>query len=1032
MFYLTNNDLHQLRGAGGERFADFVNRLLYGHAHACRLPLADVKTQLRVNVKDGGVDAQLDKPLAGDVSGWFGSPTVWQFKSCDGKDIDDSQLKPVVAKTGAKKAAKKSAKNAVTPKLNELQREITKPAVAALIRKGYGYRFCILGDLTPPKASEWESQLLAEAVKINPSAIPPKVVHGADIVQWAIQYPGLVCWMKNVSGKFLNWDAWQQNCRAITAVYVPDTGWDATAALVRQHIAFNVVPQSPCISIYAASGVGKTRFVHETIASTEGVRGLVVYTQDEDEAEKLACELARESTQTAILVADECGLSAQIRLESSLRGHAGRVRVICIDNDPERPSRSMNDRWLNTHTTETVARVMEVNFPDVLADHRRSYVELSKGFIRLAADLCQNDNLITAGGLLSGVSPIETYVRDRLGPDDLKMVALVGLFRRIGFRDEAAGELMSICHTFGVDEQKLRDAIDRVREVPGFVAQAGRYWYITPEIVATILFDVGYRTWLSDGRLAKVLELPKSLLDGLLREVAHHGKQEVRTECDTFFREWFLNVEETRLQDRDVAELIGHLLEIDPTRFLPRLRTRLETISLDTLAAPEAGLNGGRRQLVWALERLAWFSDWFPDCEACLYRLARSEIEPNLGNNATQTWRGLFPIWLPGTSAGFASRIEILTQRFSTATEAEAPLLTRAIQSVLSYPGARMMPPQVVAGRLRPEPWHPADGSSARSCLLETVSLAFESIRSKGAVLRDQLLPILLESLSRMIEYGLHNEMRELFDQIDLSKPERVRLFHVLREHSAFRKSNRQSVSNNDEDAAVAQWLDSIRPMDFSSQIHELCCRDPWDECFGAVLGSDIEEIVQRAIAQPELLIPVLEWMDTPEAQAANRLGFAIAVRDEEDSLVRIANELAKGASTGNFLKGYIAGVVRRGVTPKDAHRAIVERVIERQPAIGVDLLVTGGDAFGSISKLIIFAAEKNLPFAAIFALVHGFGNRELTPEEFHLVIGHYLARDVADTKHNDFQLLRFAYVSLLRAGDERNSWFAGSEDRLN
>jgi len=138
MWKLNPQDLLQLKAGGGERFAHFVDRLIRAEAARHGLPQSEVSTQLRVHIKDGGVDTEVKKAFPQDATGWFGVPSCWQFKSEDGSAIDDKK--------------KKKTKN-------ELQKEIQKPYARELIQKGYGYRLCLLGDLSPKKVADWETQL---------------------------------------------------------------------------------------------------------------------------------------------------------------------------------------------------------------------------------------------------------------------------------------------------------------------------------------------------------------------------------------------------------------------------------------------------------------------------------------------------------------------------------------------------------------------------------------------------------------------------------------------------------------------------------------------------------------------------------------------------------------------------------------------------------------------------------------------------------------------------------------------------------
>ena len=89
MWNLNANDLHQLRGAGGQRFMEFVDRLIRAEAARGGLPQSEIQTQLRANIADGGVDTQVKLAIPQDQSGWFAAPTCWQYKAVNAVDIDD-------------------------------------------------------------------------------------------------------------------------------------------------------------------------------------------------------------------------------------------------------------------------------------------------------------------------------------------------------------------------------------------------------------------------------------------------------------------------------------------------------------------------------------------------------------------------------------------------------------------------------------------------------------------------------------------------------------------------------------------------------------------------------------------------------------------------------------------------------------------------------------------------------------------------------------------------------------------------------
>ena len=131
-------------------------------------------------------------------------------------------------------------------------------------------------------------------------------------------------------------------------------------------------------------------------------------------------------------------------------------------------------------------------------------------------------------------------------------------------------------------------------------------------------------------------------------------------------------------QSQAQTALAANAVETSPVEFLPRLRALLEGAQPGELHAirgyPFGADSEPRRVLVWLLERLVSFPEFFADCEACLFRLAVEESEPQLGNNATTIWANLFSVSLSGTATKFWQRLPVLEQRAASTVLDEARL----------------------------------------------------------------------------------------------------------------------------------------------------------------------------------------------------------------------------------------------------------------------------------------------------------------------------------------------------------------------
>ncbi|MEM9272689.1 MAG: hypothetical protein AAGA80_06960 [Cyanobacteria bacterium P01_F01_bin.143] len=123
MWTINSYNIFALRTPGGDRFTEFVDALIRAEAYVQGVPLSEISTNLRTNLGDGGVDTEVKQDMLHDNTGWFNVPTCWQYKATTFAGIYSSNL----------------------------IKEINKSYSTELIKKGYGYRFCICDDLTPEK-----------------------------------------------------------------------------------------------------------------------------------------------------------------------------------------------------------------------------------------------------------------------------------------------------------------------------------------------------------------------------------------------------------------------------------------------------------------------------------------------------------------------------------------------------------------------------------------------------------------------------------------------------------------------------------------------------------------------------------------------------------------------------------------------------------------------------------------------------------------------------------------------------------------
>ena len=509
MWTINSRSIFPLRTPGGDRFTEFVDSLIKAEAHIQGIPVSEISTTLRTNIGDKGVDAEVRQPASNSLTGWMSVPTCWQYKATEYRNISEKNL------------------------FEEVNKEYAKE----LIQKNYGYRFCICDDLTPVKKGEWEKILDNEIFKINPNAPNSKVITASDIATWSNDYPSII--VKFFQPQFVNalaFNDWGRNITKLTSEYVEVNLWNSIKQEIIKHTNFSNNPNSVILPIQGEAGVGKTRFIYQTLLSVKGVENLVLYAVDK-KALDLAYPLAREQQAKTILVADECLPQTQAEIKNILSGVTDRVRVICIDNSGERIDTFTTQLWLERIPEKDVDTILKKNFLTVPPDRRSAYVNLSRGFVRLAADLCDQDSHIAKQGNINSVlSNTRTYLRNRLNDDDkLRIIEAISLFRKVGYRDEVKEELDLLCKISNLNRENVLEIAQQLKDIPGYVAFAGRYLYITPEIIAQVSFEGAWKRWIQYDPPAFLNKIPQPLLTAFLNRVSTSSSEEVRRIVGEFF-----------------------------------------------------------------------------------------------------------------------------------------------------------------------------------------------------------------------------------------------------------------------------------------------------------------------------------------------------------------------------------------------------------------------------------------------------------------------------------------------------------------
>lgn len=80
MLTLDTLQVTAMRGGDGQVFTRFVDALLRAELGRASIAQGRIQTNQR-NQSDGGVDTAVDTAVPGDLTGFLGAPTCWQYKA---------------------------------------------------------------------------------------------------------------------------------------------------------------------------------------------------------------------------------------------------------------------------------------------------------------------------------------------------------------------------------------------------------------------------------------------------------------------------------------------------------------------------------------------------------------------------------------------------------------------------------------------------------------------------------------------------------------------------------------------------------------------------------------------------------------------------------------------------------------------------------------------------------------------------------------------------------------------------------------
>ena len=904
IFTVTNDDLNQLDPAGAVRF---FRELLWAEARRLGIDINKINISDRIYVKDGGIDGTVVKNRTATASGLIkAGETGYQIKS--GQTFKPWR-KPVIGKELF------GSNEAVLRHLGE--------GIRACLEAGGTYVLVCTGiDLVDSERRDALNHLNEYLKGCGYQSPRVEVWSQNHLISFLQRFPSLSLQIKGRShAQFQTHQSWSQN-GDMRLEFIPGQAQDDLISQIRDDLRQN--DDTVHVRVLGEPGIGKTRLVFEATRA-EDLTPLVIYcTAARFRNSVLMNELLRDDNHfAAVLVIDECDWSSSSNIWNELIHRGARLKLVTISNDYETRAGGITYHDTPPLDNEQIRRIIQkyMSISDFQADR---WADLCSGSPRVAHVIGRNlENY--PDDVLKPPSTVDIWGRYVVGTDDSgsqevkkreRVLQHLALFKRFGFERSVVAEAQSIAKKAEVSWIDFQEIVKGLRDRK--ILQGDFTLYITPKALHIKLWT---EWWDIYGATFNLEEFTQDLTPKLVE----------------WFYEMFQYAAESEAASRIVKDLLGPdgpfrdgaylntrmgsrffsaLTEADPKSALRCLMRTLGTWDKETLLQ----FTGGRRDVIWALEKIAVWRDLFADAARLLLALGEAENE-GWSNNASGVFAELFSLGygpVAPTEASPAERFPVLREAFESDSKARRLLALAACKVGLQQrkTWTRTVGAEYQGLRNEPELWTPQTYGElfdayrgVWNLLAEQLACLSEEERKYGAaILLEQAHGLgQIANLSDMIVGTLRMlSAKALVDEKQLIKTVVEFLRSADKDLPAETRQRWEQLSN------------TLVPEDFHSLMRRYVgmalTSDLFDENENYLEHgpTKVHSLAQQTVETPSLLQPELQWLVTTEAQNGGNFGYSLGKRDDGFSLLPRLLDAQRDAgenASGFFLGGYFRAI---------------------------------------------------------------------------------------------------------------------------
>lgn len=668
IFKIKPEDIERL---DENKLTELLRILLLAETKKAGILQSAVAVSLKIKVPDGGEDGRVEWTNGPEKTDWLTRRlNMFQCKAVDKmrrNHFKESTFAP--KKKLSRKGNTGNSKQNSSETVDDLEGRKLNPQVVKILDDGGRYVYFYgkhLANQTLIDCIEGIKDALREVKRADAETASVDILDAGKIASWTNQNfvaVAQVCkWIgRDIPLSAQTCEMWSKYKEHQLFNFVQDESIKTQVLDLRNHLE---QPQSVA-RILGNPGLGKSRLAIQAVSEPEQLRNSVIYFDASQQIHGLKDHVRelRKMDEAALIIVDNCDLDLHQDLRREVCYGDSKLSLLTIDFDPSEETGNNSDVVIIAEPMkpeiirEMLGQVFGSSLPERELDH---IVEFAEGYPLMAALIAQDRILnkddattLTDSRLLERL----LWGRQPHDAEAYRAVSACSLFSKIGFEGDYSSERKFVAEQCGeIEANKFyRHIKDFVRR--RVIQIRGDFVILAPAPLAARLAAEWWEKC-PDDRAIEIItgELPGGLSDALCNQIKklHYiprVQQITKSLCGEqgpFGRAEVLNTKRGSLLFRAFSE-------VSPSECIDALDSAFDGWSTADLRT----VIDGRRNLVWALEKLSFWKESFSDSARLLLKFAAGENE-SWSNNATGQFIQLYQLYLPGTQASLIDRVSIL------------------------------------------------------------------------------------------------------------------------------------------------------------------------------------------------------------------------------------------------------------------------------------------------------------------------------------------------------------------------------------